>query len=328
MTLRWKGAQLEATLEVPDRNIYVQRLSLGSLPKEWTQEDPTGEAKVPQGERAHDSEIPSAESKRHERLQAKVEADRAEGQNWLDRFGSVCEALEKEPERWKKAELWQSHERALLEGEIEAGRLPPWGAQNLGRAQDLLYRARRRARRKVEGAQKRLAQIQSKELQGLRERSLRAEEISGKALGAARGALPKEASRPRKKPGLWVELVEDALWARVGRSQSENAELYRQARDRDLWFHVRGQSGAHVWIPRGQARLGAKSEVAEELVKMGCQLALLNSKARSSGAADVDYTERRHLRAIKGEPGKLEILRSETRFVRLDEAFEKKVLAK
>jgi len=130
--------------------------------------------------------------------------------------------------------------------------------------------------------------------------------------------------KPTKKPGQWVEFAPD-LWARLGRSATENDELFRQAKDRDLWFHVRGQAGAHVWVPRGQPGFGAKDAAPEHILKYGCQLALYNSRASESGSAFVDYTERRYLKKISGTDGALRILRSEARNTRMDPDFEKRL---
>ncbi len=138
------------------------------------------------------------------------------------------------------------------------------------------------------------------------------------------GADKHEATK--KKPGLWIE-IKEGLWARVGRNAAENDELFKQARDRDLWFHVRAEAGAHVWIPYGQTEFKGKAP-SEEILSLGAQLAIFNSKARGSRGAHVDITNRSQLKKISGQSGKLKILRSDVRFTRLDPLFERRVLGK
>ncbi len=136
-----------------------------------------------------------------------------------------------------------------------------------------------------------------------------------------------EILKPKKKPGLWIQSPWDpGLWARVGRNSKENDELYRQARDRDLWFHIRTSPGGHVWIPRGQPGFGAKSAAHENLLRFGAQLALINSKIRATVGGpghEVDFTERRNLKKTKGlGGGKILVLKSDTRNQKLESEFE------
>lgn len=253
--------------------------------------------------------------KKRERLLENVRRDRDGAREWLDRFAPVLKRLMEEPRAWAEPEVWSIEERALLDEEIRQQKLPPFGAKNLGSAQKALFEERRRLERKQKLAGDRLAKLEREP------EATRAKRAS--PAPAAAGAPVSR--RPSKKPGVWVE-ISDNLWARVGRSASENDELFRQAKDRDLWFHVRGQAGAHVWIPRGQPELGAKAEASEKILRLGCQLALINSKASESGSAFVDFTERRYLKKIAGTEGAVRILRSEARDTRLDEAFERRVM--
>jgi hypothetical protein len=129
-----------------------------------------------------------------------------------------------------------------------------------------------------------------------------------------------ESEKPQKKPGIWVLLKNSQVWARVGRSSSENAELFRQAGPRDLWFHIKSFPGGHVWIPRGQKHFGAKADPTNTLIQEGAMLALFNSKTnrgpRDSG--EVEYTERLNLKALKGaaNQGRLLVQRSQVIFVK------------
>lgn len=316
------GKLLATVLRAEEPKPYRQTLVLAP----WAAEAPVSKfkdsapAQSEVGEGAEPSlpETPEQRKARRkqEKLLANVRADAEEARDWLARFAPVLARIVAEPRAWASSEAWEPAERALLEAEILAQRLPPFGAAHLGAAQKNLFDLRRRLERKSRLATERLAKL---------ERS-----------GAPRPRAPVRPSavtakpgpaRSRKKPGLWVEVAPD-LWARLGRSATENDELFRQARDRDLWFHVRGQTGAHVWIPRGQPALGSKDDAPENVVRLGCQLALINSRASQSGSAFVDYTERRYLKKISGTEGALRIVRSEARDTRLDEELERRLMKK
>jgi predicted ribosome quality control (RQC) complex YloA/Tae2 family protein len=78
----------------------------------------------------------------------------------------------------------------------------------------------------------------------------------------------------------------------VGRSPAENAELtFRIARPNDLWFHARGQPGAHVVLQRDD-----RAEPTDEDVRAAAELAALHSKGKNSAKVTVDYTQRKHVR--------------------------------
>lgn len=278
---------------------------------------PPGQAATPKLEAANPIPTITPEEKKRRRLIENIEADLKVAELWLERWTTLCARLQTDPSLWGQRSEWSEEEWELIQPEITAGKLPAFSASTRGVALDHIFQARRRAERKQAGARARLEKVQRQEVKPLL-----------KTQTPASTTVEKDVpQRPRKKPGIWVEVME-GLWARIGRSASENDELFRQARDRDLWFHVRGGAGAHVWVPRGQPGFGAKSEASSDLIYYGCQLALLNSSASKTGHAVVDFTERRHLRKIRSAVGAVEILRSETKAVRTDEAFERKILKK
>ena len=313
LELKSSGEDLEATIQVPGRKDYRQRLHLGRAVAEKLDEP----LELP---------VPATVNHKKLRLVGNIESDIQEASRWLERFEGICAKLESHPSSW--ADLseahWTSAEIDILQSEIREGKLPRSSSESIGLAQKKLFQARRRARRKVEGGQRRLLEVLARNSQ---EAPKKRDAPSGRAEPSTglETESPRAFSVPKKKPGLWVEL-EPGLWARVGRNSIENGELFRQSRDRDLWFHVRGSPGGHVWIPRGQAGFGSKSEVSEKLIEWGTQLALINSKLKNVERVDVDYTERRNLKAIKGAgPGHLQILTSQTRVTVRDEVFERKV---
>lgn len=101
---------------------------------------------------------------------------------------------------------------------------------------------------------------------------------------------PVGTKRPAKRKPL--EFTIDGGRIVVGRSPTENAEItFHVAKPNDLWFHVRGQPGAHVILQRGD-----RQEPSEEQISAAASLAAFHSKARNSGKVTVDYTQRKHVR--------------------------------
>jgi hypothetical protein len=176
-----------------------------------------------------------------------------------------------------------------------------------------IFNLYKKFQRRLSGAQKRYHELQNMG----EEKYFAQKQKKSPALKAQAFLSPVE--RPQKKPGLWVHVEELDLWARVGRSASENAELFRQARSRDLWFHIKGYPGAHVWIPRGQKNFGAKAEISNQVIEQGCLLALVNSRTKlgSRESGEIEYTEKFNLKSVKGKDsqGTLIVQRSKTKFV-------------
>ena len=105
-----------------------------------------------------------------------------------------------------------------------------------------------------------------------------------------RASAPK--ARPAKKRRPLQHETSNGSRILVGRSPLENAELtFRVARPDDLWFHARGQPGAHVILQRSD-----RHDAPEEDILTAAQLAAAHSKGRSSAKVTVDYTPRKHVR--------------------------------
>lgn len=93
----------------------------------------------------------------------------------------------------------------------------------------------------------------------------------------------------------------------VGRGARENHELtFSRARPEDLWLHARDHPGAHVILrdPEGRATVADRREAAE--------VAAFFSEARRGGPCDVHVARRKHLRAARGGPGRVQVFHSET----------------
>jgi predicted ribosome quality control (RQC) complex YloA/Tae2 family protein len=105
----------------------------------------------------------------------------------------------------------------------------------------------------------------------------------------AKAGSPK--SRTRKRAPLQT-VTPNGSRILVGRSPLENAELtFRVASPRDLWFHARGQPGAHVILQRDD-----RAEPNVDDIRIAAELAALHSKGRNSSKVTVDYTQRKHVR--------------------------------
>ena len=106
----------------------------------------------------------------------------------------------------------------------------------------------------------------------------------------------------RRKPARSQPLTfrsPDGLTILVGKNSRQNEEVtFRRASAGDLWLHARGVPGAHVIIKSG----GQK--VPDATLHQAAGLAAYYSQSREATSVAVDYTQRRHVRRIKGaRPG-------------------------
>lgn len=109
-----------------------------------------------------------------------------------------------------------------------------------------------------------------------------------------RKAIPR-AGKARRLGAIEVSLGSDAR-VLVGRSPKGNADLtFRIAKPDDLWFHARNTPGAHVILRIDSARAPAEDEL-----RTAAALAAFHSKARGADKAEVDYTQRKHVRKQRG----------------------------
>jgi predicted ribosome quality control (RQC) complex YloA/Tae2 family protein len=106
-------------------------------------------------------------------------------------------------------------------------------------------------------------------------------------------------------PGDWQVLA--------GRTDAANEYLsLRLARQRDLWFHVRGMPGGHVVlrVPEGERPDRATEELA-------AAIAAFHSKGRGAGTVAVSCTEGRNVSKPGGaKPGTVSITKERVLKVR------------
>ncbi len=303
-----QGARVKLTVKREGEKDFSRSFELGSLR--------AGQKSLSEDAAGAEPEVaprPDERPSKATRLVVKVQGDVAASRRGLDLLQSLCSFLEGDPQAWGSDEVWTEEAREALRWVRTEARLPGFQLASRGEALETIYDLRRRYRRKLAGAQKRLIEVSTK----LEEEP----ETLSKTVERQRAPLTKP--EPKRTTGQWVEHP-SGLRAKLGRNSRENAQLYREAGSRDLWFHIRGLGGSHVWVPRGQPLFGAKDAgLRDDLELWACQLAVFNSKARHSGTGVVDITEKRHLKSAKGQEGTLLIGRSETRMADIDEAFEK-----
>jgi predicted ribosome quality control (RQC) complex YloA/Tae2 family protein len=109
------------------------------------------------------------------------------------------------------------------------------------------------------------------------------------------------------RPGV-RRFTDDGYVILVGRNARQNHELITErASGRDLWLHARRIPGSHVII-KNDGR-----PIPDRIVQRAAGLAAYYSAARRDTAVEVDVTERRYVRTIKGgKPGMVTYQNEET----------------
>lgn len=198
-------------------------------------------------------------------------------------------------------------EQAMLEFGGESIPLDP-SLSPLENAQRL-FREYRKARDAAKAVPERLGAAEHR-LQQLEELRVLAEVADSPArqravreeLDELRGARPAKAAgagSTRTEGSVIRGRTPEGLEVLVGTTGRGNeAVTFKLARPDDLWLHARGVPGAHVILRTG----GADPPPAS--LRYAAELAARNSRARSAGKVEVDYTPRKHVRKIpSGPPG-------------------------
>ena len=112
---------------------------------------------------------------------------------------------------------------------------------------------------------------------------------------------------------VMTRLSSDGYLIFAGRNKTENDRVtFRIANGRDWWFHAQGIPGAHVIVrnPRG-------GNLPQSTVAEAAWLAAYYSQRREEGGLEIDYTQRKYVRKVKGgEPG--QVTYSQNRTIRVD----------
>ena len=213
-------------------------------------------------------------------------------------------------ELWrKKADLLSANQH-LLEGRKTSIEVEDWETQSLvtieldeklkARENILLYYDKyQKAKGTYENA---LGEVE-KAKEALEREQLHFEHLLDPALSKddAIRAFKKElsdaaspTSTEQKSPGLVIHSGQFTLL--VGRNAKENDELLRHhVRGNDYWMHTRDFPGGYVFI-----KFVKNKSVPLDVLLDAANLALVFSKAKAQGKADLYYTQVKHLRRAKG----------------------------
>jgi predicted ribosome quality control (RQC) complex YloA/Tae2 family protein len=115
-------------------------------------------------------------------------------------------------------------------------------------------------------------------------------------------AAKQQPRKPAERPGgPYRRVTIDGADLLVGLSALGNETVtFRLAQPEDLWFHVRGVPGAHV-ILRGHGQ-----HPSEAAIIAAAQVAGARSADRDAVRVEVDYTQRKYVRKLRGStPGRV-----------------------
>ncbi len=125
----------------------------------------------------------------------------------------------------------------------------------------------------------------------------------------------KEAKPGSKEPKNCLEVTSsDGFTIYCGRNQEENRHVtFHEAKGNDVWMHVKGIAGAHVVVKSQKNKTVPLKTLLE-----AAQLTLYYSKIREGKSAEVDYTQRKHVRAIKGTLAEVTYTGNKTLYLHAD----------
>lgn len=143
------------------------------------------------------------------------------------------------------------------------------------------------------------------------------------AIRAMKRELAGSSAKQQEKlqtPGLTIQSGQFTLL--VGRNAKENDELLRRyVRGNDYWMHTRDVPGGYVFI-----KFIKNKTIPLDVLLDAANLAIVFSKAKKEGKADLYYTQVKHLRRAKGgktglvlptQEKNLRVALDETRLARL-----------
>ena len=182
-----------------------------------------------------------------------------------------------------------------------------------------LFRRARKADRRSERAPVRLGELEEKatQLQKVSE-SLGGASADELAVLEERFLPTQPVVSDRKAPKERVRFrtyrISGGWEVLVGKSNRDNDLLtHKMARPDDLWFHARQAAGSHVVLRKS----GQKAEPDKQAILEAAAIAAFHSKAGKSSKVSVCYTEKRHVRKVRGgKPGLAVVAREKVVMVR------------
>ena len=184
---------------------------------------------------------------------------------------------------------------------------------------ETLFRRARKAERRSERAPVRMGELEEKasEFQKVAESLAGAspDEIGVLEERFLPGA-PKVPDRkaPKERVRFRTYRISGGWEVLVGKSNQDNDLLtHKMARPDDLWFHARQVAGSHVVLRKS----GQKAEPDKQAILEAAAIAAFHSKAGKSSKVSVCYTEKRHVRKVRGgKPGLAAVAREKVVMVR------------
>ena len=123
-----------------------------------------------------------------------------------------------------------------------------------------------------------------------------------------RASTPAQPKTPPAQP-YRTFTIHDGATLYCGKNHRGNDALLRQvAHPQDLWFHAHGHAGAHVLL-----KVHPQQAVPQQTLVEAASIAAYYSKAKSSTAVEVIYTQARNVRKFRGaRPGQVQVTTYQT----------------
>jgi predicted ribosome quality control (RQC) complex YloA/Tae2 family protein len=139
-----------------------------------------------------------------------------------------------------------------------------------------------------------LAMAEASDAQGVHRQIARElQSFQGGQTGEAVGKKRRSSQEPQPRRFQ----SSDGYTILVGTNGTMNDRItFKLAAPDDIWFHARGEPGAHVVLR------GASRQPSMEAIQLAANLAARYSRARASGSVPVDHTAVRNVRKIRGAP--------------------------
>jgi predicted ribosome quality control (RQC) complex YloA/Tae2 family protein len=147
---------------------------------------------------------------------------------------------------------------------------------------------------RVEYLETLLAMAEASDAQGVHRQIARElQSFQGGQTGEAVGKKRRSSQEPQPRRFQ----SSDGYTILVGTNGTMNDRItFKLAAPDDIWFHARGEPGAHVVLR------GASRQPSMEAIQLAANLAARYSRARASGSVPVDHTAVRNVRKIRGAP--------------------------
>ncbi|MGM0597999.1 MAG: NFACT RNA binding domain-containing protein [Myxococcota bacterium] len=194
----------------------------------------------------------------------------------------------------------------------------PEGIEGPVSAANYYFKIYKKAKRGLDIVKKRLQDLE-REKNKLEKEIKKSEEIPFEKLEKFYQDSKQKKKKSSKKPanfshGFRFFVVDDGKKVYVGRNAQENHKLtFSFANGRDFWLHARNFHGSHVIIP-----MNRNEELPQQVLIDAAMLALHFSGGSKNRQGEIIYSRKKHLRAVKGEIGKVLTSKSNNITVKID----------